>query len=516
MKTLRLSLTVLATALLALAALLGALWVWSGSSTSLATALHWAQPYLPAGQRIDYSDVTGSLREGGSAARLRWQQGGLSIEARQVRVAWNLRPLLDGELRLSELTLGQLCIDDQRLSSDTPLTDLRLPIKVSAPFNVGTLTWAGRVPLVASELTGNYIFDSYSHKLDLLQSHISSGSYQLKASLQALAPLALSLQLEGRVATTVPGRRQTVQVQAHAELSGTLAGPESVLALTAELQPDLKTTQAMQARVTAQIQPWQTQPVRSAQAHWQALDLAALWPQAPQTRLTGDATVTPDGAGWRAKLKLSNTLSGPWNLQRLPLNTLYAQLGFAQGQWTFESLQGSGAGGRLDAKGQWANLSRWQGQASLFSINPAAIDSRLAATALSGQLTAQPSPDGIALEGQLQTREASLQGQLTYQPQTHAAKGQLSLRLPGAIASARGHLAPTQGEGELTLQLADAAQASQWLQRTVGLANPLGQTRLQGGAELKAHWQGGWESLGQSLQIEAQLSAARSVSLDRA
>ena len=119
MKTLRLSLTVLATALLALAALLGALWVWSGSSTSLATALHWAQPYLPAGQRIDYSDVTGSLREGGSAARLRWQQGGLSIEARQVRVAWNLRPLLDGELRLSELTLGQLCIDDQRLSSDT-------------------------------------------------------------------------------------------------------------------------------------------------------------------------------------------------------------------------------------------------------------------------------------------------------------------------------------------------------------------------------------------------------------
>ena len=508
MKTLRLSLGLLAALLLAVPALLGALWVWSGSATSLATALALAQPYLPAGQSLVYKDVTGSLRDGGTLGSLRWQQGTLSVEARQVSVAWTLRHLLDGELRISQLKVGHLRIADSGPSnSPTPPTDLRLPLKLSTPFTVDTLEWAMGTPLQASGLTGNYAFDSYSHKLDVLQGHISSGTYRLKGSLQALAPMALALQLDGSLPSTVPGRREPVQVRAHAELSGALAGPDAVLALAAELEPALKSPQAMQAQITARLQPWQTQPVASAQARWQALDLAALWPQAPQTRLSGEADVTPAGAGWRAQVKLTNTLSGPWNLQRLPLSALNARLGFAQGLWTAESLQASGAGGRMQAKGQFTDLPHWQGQASLQGVNPAALDSRLAASVLSGEFKAQQTPAGIALDGHLQTPEARLQGQLSYQPPTQAVKGELKLSLPGATATVRGHLAPTQGEGDLALTLADAAQASQWLQRTAGLASPLGQTRLQGGAELKAHWQGGWEALGQSLQIQAQLSA---------
>lgn len=556
-KTLRITAAVLLASLLLIGALAGGLWLWGGASSSLASTLNQLTSYLPAGQTLQTRDVEGSVRAGGRIGWLRWQSGQLSIEATGVRVAWTLRPLLDGKLRLSQLAIAHLRIEDQRApSSPTAPTDLRLPLKVDLPFQIDTVDWAGSTPLQIKQLSGHYVFDSNKHRLNAGQGQISSGTYRFDGDLQAQAPMALALHLQGHVQTTLPSSPQAITVQAQAELKGTLAGEDAALALQARLQPELASNnpksaktaaQAMQASVTARLLPWQPQPIASANAQWQALNLAALWPQAPQTQLSGEASVTPAGARWQAAVQLRNTRSGPWNQQRLPLEQLTARVVHQQGQWQVESLQASGAEGHIKAQGQLAG-AQWQGSATLSGINPAALDTRLAATALDGKLTAQQTPSGITFDAQLtpaprqpaagntttlaglrlqrlhaqgrwhaplltfdtlqlHTDDAQLQGQLGVDTRSLATQGQLALTLPGASATLNGHLASTRGQGDLNLRVSDASLSTRWLQRWPGVAATLPSSSLQGSAEVNAHWQGGWQQQGQALQIQASVNA---------
>ncbi|MBA3058942.1 MAG: translocation/assembly module TamB domain-containing protein [Gammaproteobacteria bacterium] len=581
MKALRISLYLLTATLLGALTLVGALWLWSGTGTSLASSLTQLARYLPAGQTLQVKDVSGSLRGGGSIGWLRWQQGELSVELVDVTIAWSLRPLLGGELRLGQVAARRLRIEDRRPTPvptvRTPPASLRLPLKVDLPFSVETVEFSGSggLALAATGLAGHYIFDSDSHRLDAGQVHISSGNYQFNASVKADAPMAVSVQVDGSVATRVPSREQAVMVQAHATLSGELAGPDAALALQAELVPTLKappgSAQTMQANIKASIQPWQLQPVASLDARWQALDLAALWPQAPRTRLGGSASVTPAGTGWEAGLQVTNTLPGPWDQQRLPLEQLNAKVEFVDGQWAVKSLQATGAGGRIQGQGAFTaatgtpSSAQWQGSASLHGINTAALDSRLAATTLDGQLSAQQTPSGIAFEARLQpakgkgaaaktavaksavskldatlkrtldglrlqtvhaqgvwaaptltldtlavqTDDAQLQGKLSFQTVSRAVEGQLTLNAPGAQAAWAGDVASNRGEGELSARITDAALAARWLARLPGTPLFLSQTAVQGAVDLTGRWQGGWQQQGQGLQIQASLRAPK-------
>lgn len=580
MKALRISLYLLAATLLVVLTLAGALWIWSGVGTSLATSLSQLARWLPAGQTLEAKDVAGSLRGGGSIGWLRWRQGEFSVEVREVTIAWSLRPLLGGELKLGPVAAKHLRIEDRRAPTEpgaaTPPVDLRLPLRVDVPFRVDTVEWVGATSLQASGLAGHYVFDSYKHSIYEGQVHISSGDYRISGSVEARAPMVLSIQVDGAVRTTVPSSQQPLRVQAHATVTGALAGRNAALALQAELVPELTSTatpaakaQAMQASVTARIQPWQPQPLAEAQARWQALDLAALWPQAPHTRLGGAAHVTPVGPGWQADVQLSNKLSGPWDQQRLPLDSLEARIEFLAGQWHVQSLRATGAGGRIEGTGQFTTAAPtatanavnrptpapWQGSASVYGVNTAALDSRLAATWLDGRLSAQQTPAGIAFEARLQpakgktgsskadaslartleglrlntvqaqglwdaptlklsalevhTDDAQLQGQLTFQTLTQATEGQLTLTLPGAQAAVTGHMAGTRGAGELSLRVVDAALASRWTARLPGAPAALAQTLIQGNAEVSGHWQGGWQNQGEALQVQASVRAPR-------
>lgn len=559
MKALRIALSVLGTTLLTLLALTGTLWLWSGASTSLATSLAQLAHYLPSGQTLEVKDVTGSLRGGGSIGWLRWQQGALSVQARDVSVAWSLPTLLEGELRLGQLSIGHLRIEDRRPNaSATAPTDWRLPLRIDAPFSVSTLEWVGPAALEVSALAGHYAYDNKEHTFELSSLRMASGHYRGSGRLQALAPMALTLQMQGTVPTKLPSGGRSITLQADATLQGTLAGPDARLELQAQLKPELPGTpggtkptgptikQAMQASVTAALRPWQPQPVVTATAHWQALDLAALWPRAPQTLLSGDATVTPAGQSWLAGVQLSNALSGPWNQQRLPIDKLSAKLVFATGQWTIASLQASGAGGHIDGRGKVGSAANWQGSATLLGINPAALDSRLATAALDGQLTARQTPSGIAFEANLQSAkgksalpaggalaglrlqtlqaqgnwqaplltldklalqsdDAQLQGQLSFHTLTQAAQGQLALTLPGASATLKGELTSRTGQGAMSLRVTDAALAAHWLARWPGAPEALNRSSLHGTAEMNANWQGGWQNQGQDLRLVASL-----------
>ena len=565
MKALRLTVIALAATLMAVLALTGALWGWGGTETSLATSLEQLARVLPGTQTLQVKDVNGSLRQGGTIGWLRWQQGELSVEASDVHVGWTLRALMDGQLRLSQLTVRHLRIDDRRPSAPpTPPTNLQWPLQVDAPFAVNTLEWAGATSLQITDLAGHYIFDSYSHLLHKGQAHISSGKYSIQGQLKATTPMALSVQVDGTVTTTLASSQQPLTLQAHAQVQGRLGGPDATLEVQGDITPEnalaplkaASTHKRMQASISATLHPWQVQPVTQASANWQALDLATLWPQAPQTQLDGNAAVTPAGTGWQARIQLANTLSGPWDKQRLPVDDLDARVIFQTGQWTVESLKATAAGGRIKAQGQLARAQdhatsplaspSWQGQATVQGINPAALDSRLAVTALDGQLAARQTLSGIAFETRLQpaarptagpvkglrlktahakgrwqaplltlenlliqTDDAQLQGQLTLHTRTSATQGKLALTLPGATAGLDGHLARTEGQGEIHLRVADAALTSRWLQRWPGAVLPWAAASIQGQAEVTGQWQGGWQRQGQELKIQAALRAPR-------
>ncbi|HSN78789.1 MAG TPA: DUF490 domain-containing protein, partial [Rhodoferax sp.] len=521
MKALRLSLKLLAATVITVLALAGALWLWSGSGDSLAALLTRLQRFLPADQTLEAKNVQGSLRAGGHIEWLRWSRGELSVEAQDIGVAWTLRPLFNKQLRLSELTVGSIKIDDQRAKTDTaPLTppsDLRLPITVDVPFKVASISWSGATRMQATGISGHYLFDGQSHALEEGRGQISSGSYQLSGKLQATAPMALQLQLQGVVATTVPSSQERLTVAANARLTGELAGPDATLTLQASLIPELPAnpgspaakSKAMQADVSAQIAPWQTQPLTRAKAQWQALNLAALWPQAPQTQFSGEASVMPAGAAWQGKVDLTNILPGPWNQQRLPLNTLQAEVAYDHAQWVLNSVRATAAGGSITGSGQF-NAGQWLGNINLKNVNPGAIDTRLASSAMSGEMQARQTPQGLRFGAQLQAatdkgksaksnkapvslqtlalqslqaegvwaapqltlsqfrvdaQEAQIEGHLAHNLNSQATQGKLALALPGLQAVIDGLLASKEGKGTLAVNLTDANLASQWLKR---------------------------------------------------
>lgn len=563
MNTLRLSLKLLAGALLGLVLLVTALWFWSGSNSSLATLLSQLQRFLPAGQSLQVKDVQGSLRSGGHIGWLRWSQGKLSLEAHHVALGWTLRPLLDGHLQLNQLTINTLDIADQRTSNTTASAPnaLQLPLTVEMPFSVTHVNYAGSTSWQATEVAGHYIYDSYSHILHKGKGRISSANYQLSGQLQAAAPMALSLELQGLVHTSLPSSSQPLAANAQAQLSGTLAGPDAALTLQATLRPELPSgpaprgTQApvMQASLSAQIHPWHAQPLTQASAQWWGLNLAAFWPQAPLTQLTGTASVTPQGKGWQGSVKLANTLAGPWNLQRLPLQALQTDVTHAHGQWGVNALLAKMAGGTVSGSGKFTG-GQWQGQGSLNGVNPAGMDSRLASVPMNGTLQAQQTTQGLNFSAQLQAtspsaalphtttqtqgsvmatlrlhslqasgvwaaplltlssltvqaEDARVTGRLSYHAVTQATQGQLALTLPGMQGSIDGHLARDDGQGSLSIKVLDAALATHWLSQWPQVANLLPPGSLTGAADLAASWQGGWQNQGRHLKLDAALQA---------
>jgi len=469
MPWLRNTLAALALGLLALGALLGGAWLWSGSDSSLNSALRLAANNLPAGQTLETREVSGSLRAGGHIGWLRWQLGDLSVEAQDVTLAWAPAALLQRELRLSQVHIKRLIMRDQRAPSpaavSTPPTDLGLPFRVDADVRVDVLEWAGANSQQLEQLSFHYVFDSYLHKLDKGQSLFSSNIYKFSGQLQASAEMALELQVTGGINAPVPGSKEPLRLDAQAQLRGALAGPQAELMLQADIKPPPTdgSQSAMQASLSARIAPWQAQQITGAQAQWQALNLASIWPQAPETGLTGQASVSPQGDNWQASIALDNTLSGPWNEQRLPVQQVKAELTYASGHWLLQSLQALAAGGSVQAKGELGSepvagasaavtstgeaSGLWRSSAQVKGINPSAIDSRLASDVISGNINVRQTPASETRSGTPLPTEKGVSGSTASTSAADQFSFDLDLqsRNSGAAKPARAAPAPLAG-----------------------------------------------------------------------
>lgn len=88
----------------------GGAWWWAGSNTSLAMALARAAQYLPADQKLESRDVSGSLRAGGNIGWLRWSSPAMVVEVDGARIGWQLAPLLSRKVELGEVHAARVRI----------------------------------------------------------------------------------------------------------------------------------------------------------------------------------------------------------------------------------------------------------------------------------------------------------------------------------------------------------------------------------------------------------------------
>lgn len=530
---------------LALLLALAGLWLWSGTEGSLATALRWAARAQP----LSAKGVSGSLRAGGQVQTLRWQQDGLLLVADGVELAWQPLSLLTGTLRLERLKVGSLSVDDQRPPAEAAAA---APVSVALPFRItlaelaiDRLQWLGPPALEARTVRARYAFDGAQHHLTLENAELASGRYSGRATLLATGALTLDAVLSGVLEGAVPGSSTRLPLAFEARAQGPLAE----LTAQAELKLDAATSPpggAPQASATARITPWAAQPLPQADATFHALDLASLWPEAPHTGLSGVIHVQPDsrrGDAWQLDADIRNSLPGPWDQQRLPLDKLQAE-----GEWRgsvamVRSLRAQLGGGEVTASGQWSGASAaapagqatppdWQGQASLKNVNPAALHTRLAALLVDGRAEFSGQAGAMTLDASLQasgksaagthssaaalrlrdasakgrwangtlalsqlqvrTDDAELAGSLQVQPAARSGEARLKLRAPGLAATLVGHLSDTRGAGDLSLRSSDAAQALRWLQRLPGSPELLQNAAASGQARLLLGWQGGW------------------------
>ncbi|NVO06664.1 MAG: translocation/assembly module TamB domain-containing protein, partial [Rhodoferax sp.] len=526
---------------LLLCAVLGA-GLWLQSDTSLSQALAIAARLLPAGQVLQASAVSGSIKQGGHIGQLRWQKDGLLVEAQELDLSWNWRALLDGQWQLRSLHVRSLRVQDHAPASVTPFTELVLPVHVDLPFVLDHLDYEGSTRLQLDDLRGHYRYDGKQHSLQDGALRMAAGSYQLQANVHTRQPMALSLRASGTVQAPLTVAQQPLQLQAQASAQGTLTGPGAALDVSMAVQPQAgngkRPLGAMQATLQAHLRPGQPQPRDSARAQWTALDLASLWPQAPRTGLAGQAQLAPDGTGWKGNLQLQNSQSGPLDKQQLPLQTATASVLYRYGQWQLSALQAALAGGTAQAQGSYAGTPlRWQLSAQLQGIHPALLDTRWAGAALDGQLKAQETALGIAFGAGLSAaagsapfqqvsaqglwhapvlqldklllegRDAHIAGHLLLNTQSLAASGSLQGQLPGAQLSLEGRASAEAGEGKANAQISDAQALLGWLQALPLVGPSVPAVDAHGAAELALHWSGGWRQLGTELQLQATARA---------
>lgn len=547
MRAVRTGLWLTGSALGLLLAAVVALWLWAGTPGSLAQALAWAERWTQAPGAtpgpLHTENVEGSLRGGGRIGTLRWSQDGLSVQADGVALQWGdalwTDALLGRGLHIPSLAIRSLRVDDQRPPTPTePLTDLSLPLALSLGFSVERLELTGRQTLSATDIAGHYRYAALStptdapalpdtpgvgaaHRLRLDSLKWAEGRYRGQLNLGAQAPLPLALALQGEVQGRVPdGPALPLQVQART--TGTLAGADAALDISAQAQPADGATGPDTATLslTARVLPWADQPLHSADVNARALNLAMLWPNAPLTALSGQLQAQPEGDGWRARVQLDNAREQPADQRGLPLQQLQAEVLQRGERWTVRGLQARLGGGTLQGQASFtlgtdgqggSTITDWQGELQAKGVQPTRLWSTLPPGVLDGSASARaappPAPTGaIDLQAQLAAVGARLQGQGRLDPVQRSLQGRWGLDLPGARLDWDGQAAHGSGQGDLRARVDNTPRLLDWVRGLGSLPvwsasardalASLDRVRADAGGSARVQWSGGLAALG--------------------
>ncbi|TFZ05907.1 DUF490 domain-containing protein [Ramlibacter henchirensis] len=518
---------------------IGGVWWWAGTEGSA----QWVLAQVARRQPIVAEKVTGSLRHGLQVGRLVWSREGVEVEAREVELAWKPLALLQRSLQLDRLRATQVRVVDRRPDTGErpkPPESLMLPVRVGIDdLTVGRFEYVDGRTVELRDFAASYRFDGSDHRLDVRNLRAWDGHYRGNLRLGAGAGLPLEAALQGRISAPVPGAKAALPLVFEANAQGRIEAFD----LRAQVQgePGSAAIGATQARLAAQVTPFEPMPVASATADVQAFDAGALWPRAPHTSLSGRVAVQPVGTTtWTVSADLRNALPGPWDRQRVPAERVRLQ-----GDWRLpglalvRELEAQVGGGRVVARGQWEAEDAWRVEGTLSGVNPAAVHTAMAPLPLSGRATirqqgkaylfdtqlessgkpavARASPNELAatvaalelrsLQARgrwageelslpllvVNTADARLDAALDLRPDARSGRGRADLEAPGLRVRAVGSIGPTTGGGNARVIAADIAQAQQWLMKLPGLPPEIGEQLLAGRGDVQLAWQGGWD-----------------------
>ena len=400
--------------LLSIAAL--AVVLWASSPHALSHSLHWAQRSLAHTDNgtspLTFQGAEGSLTSGGRIERLQWHQDGLTIEIEALALAW--RPslwwhaLLERELSLDRLAARRLLVRDERAAPvDDPLTPperLTLPWfrAISVPLEAENLAYSGRTAVDSGRLVAHYRYaaqtDTPTHRLQVTEFAWADGQYRIEASLLAMPPLTLQVDLEATVETPATADLPAQTLTVRAQLQGELAGTQAMLDASADVRPSAAVqgdSRNPTLHLRARLRPWSEVPLEHAELRLQDLDLAPFWPRGPTTRLDGEwraarlEPTQPDAWRWRLQGQVRNRAARAWNDGGLPLHRLDADLELWPNRARLHTLRWAFGTGRLEGVGQarwlaagagqhWSErLVEGRGHLSVYGLEPRAIWSTL-------------------------------------------------------------------------------------------------------------------------------------------
>ena len=364
-------------ALFALAALLGiAAWL-AGSESGLHSALRLATQ-ASAG-RLQIEEARGRLIGPLEFATLRWQDADRQVAAHGIRLEWSAAALLQGKLRIAELTVETLAID-QPPNNDPLLVpaDLTLPLAVDvAHLRLGQLTLNGSA--LASALAGRLESDGREHHIDQLALRLADVSVEAQAKLDGRAPFPLSgtLKLSGQLEQ----RPLAIAVKAGGQL--------------ARIELAIVATQGIDGHADVSLTPFAEAPFARARLQLDHIDPASWLADAPQADLTVVADIEPQAKGVIGSFGLTNQHPGPFDRQRLPLATLAGTVNWQETRLQLGDLHAAlPGGGELDGRGEWRK------QELTLELQARRLDARQLVSALHTTRLAGPLVATLAAERQ--------------------------------------------------------------------------------------------------------------------
>jgi translocation and assembly module TamB len=438
--------------------------------------------------QVKVTQPTGRLFGGAFAAeRIEVQAGTRALQIdklawRDARWAW--RPhagawvglVIDGA-SAQTVRIGPAAAEASAPAAQPP-TSLRLPLALTLDgVRIGALEVGGSAALRDIDTRIELGHEQgRMHRVPAFTALSDRARLEGSARIDTDAPFATEATLR---AASLDGAPRPWQATARA------TGPLAAIALQAQLTSPQAAGASVQAQGT--LAPFAAWPLSQLQLTARALDLAALWADAPQTQIDGDAAIDTRAQDQpiTARIALTNAQAGRWNEKRLPLARVEVDASARADQRDRLTLQrfeltAPNDGGRISGQGQWqagtATLDF-----TLHSLRPAALDARAPAMTLGGTLGARvlglPSPDGSAATSgtlQLQSRLA-LDGKLD-------ARNAQTVRLTGALEAQRSadgwRVALDDAQARAGAAQLDASLSLD--QRTQGLMTLATQGRAQG------------------------------------
>ncbi len=393
-RPLRVLLWVLTAAVAVLIAAAGAV-AWLGSESGL----QWLAARTPlrlGGTQITLKDVRGSLWNSVRIGQLQLTTPSSITLLHDARLRWTPTALWQRTLHIQNLSAQRIDVTQTHAAASTGApqlpASLRLPLRIDIDhLAVGALQIGPPGALRSyGSLSGqmHYGQGRYRAQLTALTPWAHA---QLSASLGDAAPYALQANLNA-THLGLPGKatqENTADLRAHGALRD--------FTLDGSLQLD-----AARARLQARLTPFDATPLRSARLSSNALDPSAFDAGLPRAALNVQLDLGHSSAQRLVgSLRVSNTLPGPIDQQRLPLLSLSATLaGDARQASAHDLLIDLGAGGEIRGTLRWTQ-PELQARLQVARLNARALDGKLAATRLSGPVVIDASAQQQSVQATL-------------------------------------------------------------------------------------------------------------------